>query len=68
MVELKEKELVIRIETNFPEEDLNELQNCLLQTISNTTNEYLNQDVIFPLCNFMQALLPSTDQLKKLKK
>ncbi|WP_289300248.1 hypothetical protein [Xylanibacter muris] len=67
MVELKKNEIVIRIETCFPADDLNELQNSLIQVMGCVTDDYINQAMIFPLCELMRELLPNRDQLEKLK-
>lgn len=67
MVELKEKELVIRIDTDSPAEDLKDIQETILYVVSNMDNDFMNRDNIYPIFTFLSALLPSEDQLKKLK-
>lgn len=67
MVELKEKELIIRIETDYPEEDLKEFQDAIIYALEGVDNEYLRHDGIFPMFILLKALLLDEDQLKKLR-
>lgn len=66
MVELKKDRLVIVIETNYPEETLFELQQSLIQAVSNMDDDLLNRDAIYPVMDFMTKILPSVEQLKKI--
>lgn len=67
MVELKEKELIIRIETDYPEEDLKEFQDAIIYALEGMDSEYLRRDGIFPMFILLKALLLDEDQLKKLR-
>ncbi len=67
MVELKEKELIIRIETDYPEENLKDIQETILYIVSSMSNDFIERESLYPIFSFLSALLPSTDQLKKLK-
>lgn len=67
MVELKEKELVIRIETEHPEEELKDLLDAVIYFAESMDNDFMNHNSMYPMFAFLSALLPSTDQLKKLK-
>lgn len=67
MVELKEKELIIRIETDCPEEDLKEFQDAIIYALEGMDSEYLCRDGIFPMFILLKALLLDENQLKKLR-
>lgn len=67
MVEFKEKELIIRIETDYPEESLKELQETILYVVSSMSNDFMDRENIYPIFPFLSALLLSTEQLKRLK-
>lgn len=68
MVELKEKELIIRIETDYPEEDLKEFQDAIIYALEGMDDEFLHRNSIYPIFTLLRALLPDEDQLKKLRK
>ena len=68
MVELKEKELIIRIETDYPEEDLKEFQGAIIYALEGMDDESLCHNSIYPIFTLLRALLPDEDQLKKLRK
>lgn len=68
MVELKEKELIIRIETDYPEEDLKEFQGAIIYALEGMGDEFLHHNSICPIFTLLRALLPDEDQLKKLRK
>ena len=67
MVEFKEKELIIRIKTDYPEEDLNELQGAIIYALEGMDDEFLHHNSIFPIFTLLRALLLCEDQLKKLR-
>lgn len=68
MVELKEKELIIRIKTDYPEEDLKEFQGAIIYALEGMDDEFLHHNNIYPIFTLLRALLPDEDQLKKLRK
>lgn len=68
MVEFKERELVIRIETDYPECDLVELQESLIYAMSSIGNDFMDREPMYPLFTFMRSLLLSSDQMLEFKK
>lgn len=68
MVEFNEQELVIRIETDYPESDLFDLQESLLYVMSSVSNDFMDREPMYPLFAFMKSLLLNVDQLKEFKK
>ena len=67
MVEFADKELVIRIESDYPESNLYELQESLIYVMSSISNDFINRDPMYPLFEFLRSLLINTDQLKEFK-
>lgn len=68
MVEFAEKELVIRIETDYPEDDFVELQESLIYVMSSISNDFINRESMYPMFELLKSLLINSDQLKELKK
>ncbi len=68
MVEFAEKELVIRIETDYPEDDFVELQESLIYVMSSISNDFINREPMYPMFELLKSLLINSDQLKELKK
>ena len=68
MVELNQHELLIRIDTDYPEEDLKEFQGAIIYALEGMDDEFLHHNSIYPIFTLLRALLPDEDQLKKLRK